>query len=266
MLDVTSPTTLSGIKSYASLLKKQEGVPHHKALDLAASAAGFQNWPHAITANEKRRPNQPIHWCQIWIVWRDWLDTKTAGWERLWIPLKRPLVELVQQERALSAPFISGFRLEGKTCLVDRSGQVHRQSTAQWYAARAARTLQFIEATGLRPSRSRRRVYPGGKFELAIPDHDHATTWFDPRERKYIYIDEPYGDPESEGRARWAATYQRQILKPLWGGMHNPGDRGTQAVLIAETDYDLHALANKLGPLEKEREGWRVWSDPCRYW
>lgn len=266
MLDITSPKTLSGIKSYASLLKKQQGVPHHKALNLAASAAGFQNWSHAVNASDTRRTGQPIHWCQIWTVWRDWVDTKTAGWEHHWMPLQRPLVELVRQERALSAAFIGGYRLEGKNCLIDRSGQVLRQSTAQWYAARAARTLQFMEATGLRPSNSRRRVYPYGTPELAIPDHDHATTWFDPHERRYIYIDEPYGNPESEERARWAANYKRQVLKPLWGGMHNPGEHGTQALLIAETDYDLHAIGKKLRTLDKEQDAWRSWSGPCRYW
>ncbi|MDZ4052121.1 MAG: hypothetical protein U1E24_02500 [Phenylobacterium sp.] len=266
MLDITAPSTLSGIKSYAALLKKERRIPHHKALDDAASEAGYQNWAHALNANESRRQGQSAHYCQIWIVWRDWVDTKTAGWERLWIPLQRPLVELARQERGLSATFISGFRLEGKNCLVDRSGRVHRQSTAQWYAARAARTLQFMDATGLRPSSSRRRVYPNGSSALAIPDHDHASTWFDPKQREYIYIDEPYGDPASEERARWAARYERQVLKPLWGGMHNPGERGTQAVLVAKKDYDLSAIANKLRLLDKEQEVWRARSEPCRYW
>jgi hypothetical protein len=266
MLNVKSPTTLSGIKSYASLIGKEQGIPRHKALDLAASEAGFQNWSHAIHISEKRPLNQPVYWCQIWTVWRDWVDTKTAGWERHWMPLQRPLVELVRNERALSSPFISGYRLEGKNCLVDRSGQVLRQSTAQWYAARAARTLQFMEATGLRPSRSRRKVYPHGNRDLAIPDNDHATTWFDPQEREYVYIDEPYGDSESEDRTRWAASYRRQVVKPQWGGMHNPGKHGTRAVLIAEADYNLQVIAKKLRPLDKKQEAWRNWSEPCRYW
>lgn len=265
MLDVKSPTTLSGIKSYASLLKKERGVPRHRALDLAASAAGYENWSHATNASGKRQADRAVHWCQIWTVWRDWAETKTAGWEHHWMPLRRPLVELVRQERALSAPFISGYRLEGKNCLVDRSSNVLRQSTAQWFAARAARTLQFMEATGLRPSRGRRRVYPHGNREFAIPNHDHATTWFDPVARQYIYVDEPYGYLNSDDRKRWASDYKRQIVRPPWGGMHNPGENGTQAVFIAETGYDLQAVAKKVRFLDKEQETWRTWSRPCKY-
>lgn len=265
MLHIAPPNTLSGIKSYASLLKKEQGVPHHTALDLAASAAGFENWTHAVHVRS-HQPNQAVHWCQIWTVWRDWVDTKTAGWEHHWMPLKRPLVELVRNERALSAPFLSGYHLEGKNCLIDRSGYVHRQSTAQWFAARAARTLQFMEATGLRPSRSRRRVHPQGKRELEIPDHDHATTWFDPGQRKYVYIDEPYGNPISEDRTRWAVEHGRQIIRPAWGGMHNPEKNGTQALLVAELDYDLSGLSRKLSSLEQDQTAWRTWSRPCAYY
>ena len=41
------PTTLLGIKSYASDLKKSLGINHKAALQQAALAAGFQNLAHA---------------------------------------------------------------------------------------------------------------------------------------------------------------------------------------------------------------------------
>jgi hypothetical protein len=42
-----NPTTMEGIKRYAKRLKKDLRIPHSRALDEAAIAAGYENFKHA---------------------------------------------------------------------------------------------------------------------------------------------------------------------------------------------------------------------------
>ena len=265
MHQVQTPRTLSGIKSYARLLKTEQGIPHHAALDSAAREAGFQNWNHAHKVLGQPKTQTP-HWCQIATVWRDW-ETKTAGWEMLWIPIARPLMEMVRQERLLSAGYAGAYRLVGKNHLVDRSGAVRHRSTAQWFAERTARTLLFMQATGFRPTRSRRT--PGHPSEVqgrGIPGGDHFSGWYDPATRNRLGLDEPYGHRRTPERTQWADLYNFRLSDPNWGGLHTSSGGGTEPTLIVPAAYDIGALGKKLELLDGQTTTWRSWSDPCKFW
>lgn len=41
------PSTLNGVKQLAKKISKAEGIPHTKALDVAARQAGYENYRHA---------------------------------------------------------------------------------------------------------------------------------------------------------------------------------------------------------------------------
>lgn len=44
------PSNLANIKRLANQLKKRDGIPHRRALDLAARSAGFERYEHARTS------------------------------------------------------------------------------------------------------------------------------------------------------------------------------------------------------------------------
>ncbi|WP_374275963.1 hypothetical protein [Brevundimonas sp.] len=254
MLSISTPKTLSGIKSLANTIRREKGIPHYQALDEAARRAGSENWAHALRYFPSTSPTT-AYWCEFVVHWWD-RDDRTAGAEHLRLPITMPLSKLVTQERLLRASYIGGFSKEGTEYLVDRSMRAPSKSTATWQAMRAARTLQFMEATGLRPSASRLRHHPEGRWELRVPGYDHGTKWFSPLNRTYLLIDEPYGARDNDlERAEWAARYGRQIVRPPWGGMHNP-DGGTVAYLIAEQGIDLANVCKAVEGLEAAQTSW----------
>jgi hypothetical protein len=44
---IVRPSTMEGIKRLAKSIKREKNITHTKALDLAAQAAGFENFQHA---------------------------------------------------------------------------------------------------------------------------------------------------------------------------------------------------------------------------
>lgn len=256
------PTTRSGIKSLARSLKTP-GLTHQQALDAASMQAGFENWAAAnralkIALSPARGSSYKA---RLIAYWRDFQD-KTAGAEEIEIPLSQPLTDLVRKERALRGNYLGSFKLEGDGYLVDRSMRCWSRSVAYGFVERGAYTLQFMETSGLRPSFSHRNLRHGGR---TIPGRDHLTAWFDPRVRKYVLVDEPYGlKGLGSERELWAIEHQRRVLKPLWKGMHNPNG-GTEAYLIAETNYDLAALSKRLDGLVGSEAEWSKLSRPIKY-
>lgn len=51
-----SQTTVSRLKQRARSLKRDGHIPHHEALEIAAKAAGFDNWLQVAEAAEQCRP------------------------------------------------------------------------------------------------------------------------------------------------------------------------------------------------------------------
>lgn len=264
MIENLRPTTRSGIKSLAREIKKS-GSKYNQALDMASQQAGFQNWADAHRSlNEismpRRTPASP-HRARFVAYWRDF-QAKQSGVEEIELSLSRPLSELIKVERAMRAAYVSGFTNEGGGWLVDRSLRCWCQGVAVGEIETAARTLQFIDHTGFRPSYSRKNLRPGG---LVIPGRDHLTAWFDPIARKHVLVDEPYGLKGLDNeRASWALRHNRQILKPNWKGMHNPTG-GTEAYLIAETGYDLVGLSKLLDSMPAESK-WKRDSRPIIFY
>lgn len=46
-LSAITPATLDGIKQLAKKISRVQGMPHVKALDVAARQAGYENFQHA---------------------------------------------------------------------------------------------------------------------------------------------------------------------------------------------------------------------------
>ncbi len=124
------------------------------------------------------------------------------------------------------------------------------QAGARWEAARAARTLQFMDATGLKPTASRNRIYPQGQYANAAPASDHGVGWYDPTTRTYLYSDEPYNgsvERAAEARAAWGDRFGWSLVKPRWRGMHRP--ELAELFVMAPGGFDLQRIREALDAL-----------------
>ncbi|MES1973345.1 MAG: hypothetical protein V4472_12880 [Pseudomonadota bacterium] len=210
------PSTIDGIKSLAKSIKRDKGIKHSEALDCAAQAAGFSNFTHAT----RELGDKPRHF--LWITAR-WFDraTKERGQETLKVGFDRPYAELVSPSQARSDRYLGNVRADAPDHLVILS-MSENVDLARRHVCEVARTLQFIDATGLKPSDAR-RPYPKGRFDNRVPNQDHASVWWDPVHRRHVLADEPYvrpEDPISEERLAWAKRYGWEIVKPAWGSIY----------------------------------------------
>lgn len=232
------PSTMDGIKRLANSIKIERGIKHMPALEVAAQMAGFQNLKHAQNALKGggNRPNtRPGHRLYLTAYWRD-KELETRGRETLSIWLGTLWSDLVTVAQLDHHRALSDFRPEGPDHLAVRY-LTHSQSQARRDICAAARTLQFMDATKLRPSKSHSRAFPADRSSTAVPGRDHYSVWYDRETKRYLFADEPY-EMAVEGkvaeRAAWSERHGFAIAKPSWPGMYNP-DGGSRLYLIADS-------------------------------
>lgn len=245
------PSTLDGIKRYAKTIKTTQGLIHARALDAAAVAGGYQNFAHAQNVLGTAAPAQPMHLAYISVMWRE-RETKANGQEILTVRLDTPLNTLAKPAHLKAARHFGAFKMPATDHLA-HDLVATSQSDARRRACAAARTLVFMQATGLRPSSGRSRAYPRGDYGNALPGHDHASVWFDPATKAYVYVDEPYEgavDHRVDERQAWSDKHGWAIARPQWKGMYNP-DGGCELYLAADKTkgVDLAAAVAALNAL-----------------
>jgi len=228
------PFSIEGIKRLATSIKREKGIKHLQAMDEAARRAGFQNLRHAQRSLEGSKASKPPAF-RIFLTayWRD-STAATSGRETLAINLSAPWTDLLTPAELRSARGLGNFRPEGPDHLATR--QVLRsQNGARAAVCHAARTLQFVAATRLRPSSGYTRAYPKGNIDKRVPGQDHVCIWFDGQKR-YLIADEPYDQAAQQNRAgrdSWCLSNGYVELKPSWPGMHNP-EGGTRLYLLSD--------------------------------
>jgi hypothetical protein len=245
--DHIRPSSIEGVKQLAKRLKRADGVQHAAALDKASKVAGFENYKHALRrlGDIARPPLRPTHEIYISVPWRDRANN-TTGREILRMLATKPLDALVSPARYKAARGLSAMRREGPDHIAD-TYTAPSQQAAQKEACAAARTIQFIEATGLVPSTAQ-RSFPRGQFQNRMPGSDHDAAWFDPVAKAYIRANEPYsrGDVTAE-QQQWAVRHGWALAASPWKGMYNP-DGGSSLFLAADTSkgYSLGPIISKL--------------------
>jgi len=231
------PSTMDGIKRLANSIKVERGIKHLPALEVAAQLAGFQNLKHAqnvLRAGDNRSNARPGHRLYLTVYWRD-KESDTRGRETLSIWLGTLWSDLVTLTQLDHHRALSDFRPEGPDHLAVRH-LTHSQSQARRDICAAARTLQFMDATKLRPSKSHSRAFPAGRSSNAVPGRDHYSVWYDRETKRYLFVDEPYEmavEGKAAERAAWSERHGFTIAKPSWPGMYNP-DGGSRLYLIAD--------------------------------
>ncbi|CAN5512144.1 hypothetical protein BH10PSE6_BH10PSE6_09090 [soil metagenome] len=261
------PSTLVGIKRYAKTIKSAHGLTHARALDAAAVAGGYQNFTQARRQlRDPAGPAPPAHLAYISVMWRE-RETKGSGQEILSVSLRSPLNDLVKPHHLKAARHFGAFKFAAPDHLA-HDIVVSSQSDARRRACAAARTLAFMQATSLRPSKGHSRAYPGGDSRKAVPGHDHASVWFDLATKAYVYADEPYGPAVKRRiaeRQAWADEHDWVIVRSKWAGMYNP-EGGCELYLATDKvkGFDLAAAAEALNalPIPFVERDWDGRSEP----
>lgn len=250
--ETIQPSSMDGIKRLAKSLKAQRGIKHIRALDNAAQSAGFQNFRHASnilrTGVKLERPRRG-HRVFITVYWKD-REVGGDGRETLTIWLSVPWGDLITPAQLQNHRALVHFRAEGPDHLA-WPVLVQSQSHARRMACAAARTVHFMDATKLRPSKSHSRAFPGGRSTNAVPGRDHYSIWYDRETKRYLFADEPYesaADNKAAERSAWAQRHGFVIVKPAWPGMYNP-DGGSRLYLIADEQKGI-PLGHIVGALD----------------
>lgn len=244
------PTTVDGIKRLAKSIKVDRNIPHVQALNEAAHAAGFENFSHARNSLLDRPAQRAVVFLTAY--WRD-KELSVDGRETLKLGLDSPVSELISPSHLGNSRALGRFRSVGPDHL-ERRDSARTQSDARRTICAAARTLQFMDATKLRPSKGHSRAFPGGNPRNAVPGSDHGSVWYEPRTKRYLFADEPYSHIErrSDERAAWAQQHGFQIVRPSWPGMYYP-EGGSRLYLIADVEKGI-PLAPLVAALDKFQE------------
>lgn len=90
---------------------------------------------------------------------------------------------------------------------------------------KAARTIRFMDRTGLLPTSE--EIYGFNTFspQHRLPGQDHATTWRDPETNVIVLLDEPRGyvDTLFDDRDDWAAHHGFAVRRLNYAGTYRPG-------------------------------------------
>lgn len=255
------PTSTAGLKRLAHQLRKHRDLTQSEAMDHAAVLAGYGNLREAQLAfGETPAPSVLItaQFCDD--VSRRTLETRVRLSQSLRAFL-RPK-HLRTCDRFAKMTMVADDHIEADFSSVQKS--FVRQSIAQ-----AARTLQFMDATGLKPSTNEIYGYDTYSKEQRIPGQDHAITWFDPETKALVMMDEPNGpdDELTERRNAWARQNGFEIHRLNWGGTYRsePGsvcDLVCQAGQGAFIDQIIAKLEGAAPRFSEDRATWTFHVEP----
>ncbi|NMZ34011.1 DUF5623 domain-containing protein [Pseudomonas proteolytica] len=222
-----SPSTLDGIKRKAKSFGRENNLSHLAALDVVAQQSGYDNFHHARRALQRTQGVPSLHSIFLSAYWSDAsAKPRSAGLEILEIKLPRPLTSFLSKHQCGHAQNLQGFFAEYSDHLEMR-GNVETQERARERLTRAALTLQFIEATGLRPVTTQRQRAAMKNAEK-LPSSDHVSRWISAETGDWLILDEPYDhvttQPELGRREEWVSANDLHWAKPTWSGLYYPGN------------------------------------------
>lgn len=257
-LDSIQPKTIAGIKSLARDIQKARAIPYNQALGIASVQGGFANWKAALNAQSAMTPSVPSgHDLHITAWWFN-DQTQQSGRETLVVRTLQPIGQMLNRRQLKMKRYIGGKRLIAPDHLMEQR-RFDTQEEARHNVAGAARTLAFIEATGLKPSGAKFPDFGPLGTGFNLPGCDHFGIWYDPVTKVQIITDEPYksridreGSAFEDRRRAWAERHNWIVQPVNWAGMHYP-DIGSRLFLIApasamERVSDLICKLNALPP------------------
>lgn len=229
--------TLDGIKNAARKLKREASVTHTEALERIAVEAGYPHYKAATEALANGFPAMPEPAFNV-TVQQFWSDRQLGqrGIEKVTITLPVALTDLIKRHHLVG--YLSGSEVRDDDTLIGH-GRADDRDHASLEACRLARAVQFMAATGLKPSRSR-RGYPRGRWDYRHPGADHDKCWFHPETRTHLLTDEPYpgrATSYAAERSAWCEKHGWDFVQAAWGSIYGYGT-------------ELYLLAPRGGPLD----------------
>jgi hypothetical protein len=212
------------------------------ALDQASVAAGYANYRDAQRRiNDSRIPTFEIY---VTVNWRR-RETREMGGETAVLSVSKPLDEIIKPPQYRIARNLGSMKRYASDQIAGE-WLAETPEEARQVACSAARTLQFMDITGLRPSRSS-RIFPRHDRRNEPPFYDHGSDWYDPVARHHLITDEPYSDQLLTQREDWARQFGWQVGAPRWRGMHSP-DGGCFLYVMADTSkgYSIQRVVDAL--------------------
>lgn len=148
------PSSIEGIKRLAKAISKRDAISHSEALDTASQVSGFGNFQHARRSlgDRSAQASPARNVVYISTFWEDG-QTRTSGRETIRVFISKPLDELIKPSQYQYAPKLGRFRRRASDHVVDK----YRPDSARAaldIACGAARVLQFMDITGLQPSKA----------------------------------------------------------------------------------------------------------------
>lgn len=225
MQDLHPPRSISDVKRHAKKLAKENELPHHAALDMAAEQYGFADFFEASEQLSRPTEDAPRKGSKkLFPFVISQRAHKGATQTSILFYLPVPAEKLIPTPRSLERiPGYYGrrwnqnhFRREAD----DYDGQNGIQALHQ-----LARTLQFMATTGLVPDESDFTIRLRGlRPEGGLRWIDHVTDWHSPATGERLAVSEPYWntglrDPKCD---EWAAKHDLVAGYPNWDGMY-PG-------------------------------------------
>jgi hypothetical protein len=223
------PSTLEGIKRLAKPLKRERRISHSQALDAAAQQAGYASFRHAQKQLAKSPYSPPDARADVALIpifisayWRN-LQDNTAGRETLLFHAREPWLEQLTAAQLRASRGLAAFRVDAPDHL-EVSADSRDQNTARRQVCEAARTLQFMGITGLRPKTGRDDHH--ADFGHELPQRDHLTVWCHPEANATLIVDEPYHDPLIllQQRTAWGRNHGTRVGATSWPGLYSPGN------------------------------------------
>lgn len=246
LIDDVRPSTIEGVKSLAAQLRKQQGVKHSAALDLAARAANCANFKNAQRTLPARGSALAHPYVLLTTYWCDKDKRYQVGRETLHVLLTKPILDLCTKFDLKQVRGFGNLRMVAPDHFVCDT-IASSQTAARERLSTAERSLRFMEHTGLRPTRTYRKAYPNGRSDDKLPNSDHTTDWIDPTSGQFVLVDEPYsGVPNEEKRAAWALRTGWRVIKTSWPGMYYPHSCDLYVATDGRSGYGLDALVAKI--------------------
>lgn len=209
-------TTLAGLKSCAKKAQRERNIPLNQALDWVARQGGFECYVHAL----RHLPDRTPYAHSVTVIQHWWgYQSREGGDAEISVSLRHSLEDLVRPHHLTG--YLGGSTIRGDA-IVEREGQQRHEDETRWYIARIARTLQFMDATGLKPS-SARKCYPNGEWDNRPPIADHDHCWFDPVEGVHVLTTEPYpsrSEYRSAEQGDWETKHGWRTLHSAWEGIY----------------------------------------------
>ncbi len=238
------PSTLEGVKRLANQIKKDRGIKHSEALDLASRAANCENFRHArrvLPANARSEANHPV---LLTVYWKD-NSNFYRGRETLTVNLSKAILEVCGKKEIVQVRGFGWMRMVAADHFVS-DHLAASQRDARGDACLAARSLRFMEHTGLRPA-PRDSAFPDWWDHDELPNCDHTTAWLSSADGQYILVDEPYRKAiKEDAREKWARAHKWHLRKSAWPGMYFPHSCDLHVATDGNGDFDFEALMKKV--------------------